>query len=152
MRRLPVPVRLILRGEDGLAALEMAILAPVIVVMLLLVVGFGRVTHGRQLVDQAAAAAARAAALANDPGSAAAAARQAAADTLHLAGMSCTGMSVEVDTSAFGPGGAVGARVRCTADLSGLALAGLPGRVTVTAAATAPLETYRDLPGRGGPP
>ena len=147
MRRPAVRVRRIPRGEEGLAALELAILAPVIVMMLLLVVGFGRVTHGRQLVDQAAAAAARAAALSNDPGSATAAARQAAADTLQLAGMSCAGMTVEVDTSAFGPGGQVGAGVRCTADLSGLALAGLPGRVTMTAAATAPLETYRDLSG-----
>jgi Flp pilus assembly protein TadG len=142
----------VLRPEDGLAALELAILAPVIIVLLLLVVGFGRVTHGRQLVDQAAAAAARAAALSSDPATAAVQARQAATDTLDSAGMSCTGVSVEVDTSAFGPGGEVGARVRCIADLSGLSLAGLPSEVRMTAVATAPLETYRDLSRTGGEP
>jgi Flp pilus assembly protein TadG len=141
-----------LRGDEGFAALELAILAPVIFVLLLLVVGFGRVTHGRQLVDRAAAAGARAAALSSGPGPAAEAGRQAAADTLSLAGISCVGMRVDVDTTAFGPGGEVRTRVRCTADLSGLALAGLPGRLTMTAAAVAPLETYRDLPTPRGQP
>ena len=48
-------------GSDaGFTALELVVITPVLVVMLLLVVGFGRLTHGRQLVDQAAAAAARA--------------------------------------------------------------------------------------------
>jgi Flp pilus assembly protein TadG len=140
------------RRDDGFAAVELAILAPVVFALLLLVVGFGRVAHGRQLVEQAAAAAARAAALANDPAAAAVQARAGAGDTLAHAGMSCTGMTVEVDTAGFGPGGEVAARVRCTADLSGLALAGLPGHVTMTAAATAPLETYRDLPGAAGRP
>jgi Flp pilus assembly protein TadG len=133
------------RGDDGLAALELAILTPLFIAMLLLVVGFGRVSHGRQLVDQAAAAAARAAALTNAPGAAANAAQQAADDTLSQAGVSCGSVRVDVNTGAFRPGGFVDVTVRCTADLSRLALAGLPGSVTLTASSRSVLETNRDF-------
>lgn len=134
-------------GDDGFAALELTILMTFLIVMLLLVVGLGRVSHGRQLIDQAGAAAARAAALDNAPGPAAAAARAAAGDTLAQAGLSCTDLQVDVATGAFYPGGYVDVTVRCTADLSGLALAGLPGSVDLTSTSRSVLETYRDLPG-----
>lgn len=133
-----------LSGEDGLAALELAILTPLIIAMLLLVVGLGRVSHGRQLVDQAAAAAARAAALTNAPGPASSSAQQAAQDTLSQAGVSCGQLQLQVNTGAFGPGGFVDVSVRCTASLSGLALAGLPGSVVLSATSRSVLETHRD--------
>jgi len=136
-----------LRGDDGLAALELAILTPLIIAMLLLVVGLGRVSHGRQLVDQAAAAAARAAALTNAPGSASDAAQQAAQDTLTQAGVSCGQLQVQVDTGAFRPGGFVDVTVRCAANLSGLALAGMPGSMTLTATSRSVLEAHRDFTG-----
>ena len=137
-------------GTDrGVMTLELAILTPALIVMLMLVVGFGRVTHARQLVDQAAAAAARAATLTSAPGPATAAARQAADTTLHQAGLSCRTLTTHVDTSAFRPGGQVTAVTTCTADLSGLAVAGLPGSITLTSTSTEPLEPFRDLaPGR----
>lgn len=133
--------------EDGFAALELAILSSFLIVMLLLVVGLGRVSHGRQLIDQAGAAAARAAALTNAPGQASADAQQAASGTLAQAGLACAQLQVDVDTGAFHPGGYVAVAVRCTADLSGLALAGMPGSVTLTSTSRSPLETYRDLSG-----
>ena len=136
--------------EDGFAALELAILSSFLIVILLLVVGLGRVSHGRQLIDQAGAAAARAAALTNAPGQASTDAQQAAADTLAQAGMACAQLHVDVDTGAFHPGGYVDVAVRCTADLSGLALAGMPGSVTLTSTSRSPLETYRDLTGASG--
>ncbi len=133
--------------DDGLAALELAILTPLVIAMLLLVVGLGRVSHGRQLVDQAAAAAARAAALTNAPGQASRSAQQAAHDTLSQAGVSCGQLHVAVDTSAFRPGGYVDVTVRCTANLSGLALAGMPGSVILTATSRSVLEAHRDYTG-----
>ena len=145
------------RGDDGLAALELAILTPLFIAMLLLVVGFGRVSHGRQLVDQAAAAAARAAALTNAPGEAGSAAQQVAQDTLSQAGISCGKVHVDVNTGAFRPGGFVDVTVRCTADLSRLALAGLPGSVTrtfraenltLTSPSPAPLQIDGELIGQ----
>ena len=128
-------------------ALELAILTPVVIVMLLVVVAFGRVTQGRQLVDQAAAAAARAASLAPTPSQAATDARQAGLDTLAQAGMSCTGADISVDASAFRPGGQVTATVDCTTSLSAMAMTGLPGQLSLHASSTSPLELFRDMPG-----
>ena len=108
------------------------LLTPIVVALLLLVVACGRIAHGRQLVDQAAAAAARSASLAGTAAGAAGRAGQAAAASLSDAGVSCTAMSAAVDTAGFHAGGQVTVTVSCTADLSGLALAGVPGQVTLT--------------------
>lgn len=128
-------------------ALELAILTPLVIVMLLAVVAMGRVTQGRQLVDTAAASAARAASLANAPAQADTAAHTDAADTLTRAGLSClhNPTDVQVDTSDFRPGGQVAVTLTCTVSLARLALAGLPGSITLTATSTSPLEAYRDL-------
>jgi Flp pilus assembly protein TadG len=134
-------------ADHGQMALELAVVAPVFIAMVLLIAGLGRVTHGRQLVDQAAVAAARAATLATTPGQATDAGRTAATTTLNQAGLSCRAIDVSLDTTAFHPGGQITATVRCTADLSGLALAGLPGSMTLQATSQAPLEQYRDLAG-----
>lgn len=126
-------------------ALELAIVMPVLILMLLIVVALGRVTHGRQLVDDAAAMGSRAAALAGTPEAAVREARAAVEQTLSQAGLSCRGPHVDVDTSALVPGGQVSVTVRCTSDLSQMALAGLPGHLTLTSTALTPIEKYRDL-------
>jgi Flp pilus assembly protein TadG len=133
------------RDAGAFAALELAILLPFVIVMLLLVVAFGRVERGRELVDQAAASAARAASLSTSPGAARTAAISAAAQTLAGGGLSCAGMQVSVDTSSFHPGGDVTAHLSCTADLAGLTLSGVPGQVHLASSATSPLEPYRQV-------
>lgn len=133
------------RDAGGFAALELAILLPFVVVMLLLVVAFGRVSRGRELVDQAAEAAARAGSLNASPAAATAAAAAAAHQTLAQGGLSCGDVQVLVDTSAFHPGGQVDARVTCTTDLAGLTLSGVPGHVHLTASSVSPLSPYRPL-------
>jgi Flp pilus assembly protein TadG len=149
--------RLLSAGGDrvdggGFAALELAILFPFVIVMLLLVVGFGRVARGRELVDQAAQAAARAATLTDSPSAARTAAAHAAQQTLDGGGLSCAGVTVTLDTSAFRPGGQVDARVRCSADLSGLTLSGVPGHVALIADSVSPIEPFRALDPSGGGP
>lgn len=138
-------------GADrgAFAALELVLLVPFIIVAMLLVVGFGRVERGRQLVDQASQAASRAASLSLDPAAAQQAAEQAAERTLRDGGLSCSAMTVNIDTSAFYAGGQVTARVTCAADLSDVALAGLPGTTRISGSSTSPLEQYRPLPGAG---
>ena len=133
------------RGDDGLAALELAVMTPFVIAMLLTVVGFGRYTHGKELADHSASAAARAASLANTPGGARTAATDAASEVLTNAGISCDQFTTTTDTDQFRAGGQVTVTVVCTASLSGLALAGLPGSVTLRSTARAPIETYRDL-------
>lgn len=128
-------------------AVELAILAPLFIVLLLVVVALGRVTQGRAMVNQAAAAAARAASLASDPAQASREATREAHATLTSAGLSCAGADISVDTGGFRPGGQVSVQVVCTVDLSRLALTGLPGAMTLTATAASPLENHRDLGG-----
>ncbi len=135
----------LLSGDRGSAIIELAIVVPVVIVLLLTVVGLGRYSQSTILVEQAAAAAARAASLTASPGDADRAARGAAEATLSGAGLSCTTMNTSVDTSAFRPGGQVQVRVTCSADLSQLALTGVPGRSTLTSSATAPLEQFRQF-------
>ena len=134
-----------IRGDDGFSTLELIVITPFLLAFVLLVVGFGRVTHGRQLVQQAAAAAARAASLANTPGQATTDATQEASDTLAQAGISCQKMHPSVDTSHFYAGGQVSVTITCVTSLSDLTVVGLPGHKTLTASATAPLELYRQF-------
>jgi len=137
-------------ADRGSSTAELVILTPIVIVLLLLVVGFGRYAHGRQLVEQAASAAARAASLSATAVQADGRARQAAAASLSDAGVSCTSMGITVDSGDFRAGGTVGVTLTCTADLSGLALAGLPGSVTMTGTGRAPLEQFRQIGATGG--
>jgi len=133
------------RGDEGFAALELALFTPFLIAMLLLVVGLGRASHGRQLIDQSGAAAARAASLDNNRRLAVGDARDVAARTLADGGMSCNHLEADVDTSVFRPGGYVEVTVHCVVSLRRLAIAGLPGQVTLTSSSRSPLETYRDF-------
>lgn len=135
-------------GEDrdrGASTAELVIVTPVVIVLLLMVVAFGRYAYGRQLVEQAASAAARAASLSMTAAQADQRARQAAAASLNDAGVSCSRMDTAVDATDFRAGGTVSVTLTCVADLSGLALSGLPGSATMTATGRAPLETFRQF-------
>lgn len=126
--------------ERGAIAVEVVLVAPVLIALLLLVVGLGRIAHTRGEVDGAAADAARSASLALTPAGAQRAGVAAARS--YLAG-DCRSLEVQVDTAAFRPGGEVVAHVRCVASLSGLGLAGFPGTRTFTATVRAPIEELR---------
>lgn len=143
--------RAVLADADrgGFAALELTIMVTFVIVMLLVIAAAGRVSHGRQLVDQAAQAAARAGSLSLTPGDAQVAAEQAATQTLADGGLSCGSMRVSLDTSRWYAGGDVVAQLSCNADLSALTTAGVPGTVTLNASSTSPLESYRQLSGSG---
>jgi Flp pilus assembly protein TadG len=137
-------------GDDGSSTLELVFITPFLLAFVLLVVGFGRLTHGRQEVQHAAAAAARAASLANTPGQAQTAAQQEATADLAQAGISCEPTSPPtVDTSQFYAGGQVKVTISCITNLSDLTVVGFPGHKTLTASATAPLEQYRQFGGQG---
>ena len=137
------------RGDAGFGSLELVILTPVFVAMVLLVVGFGRLTHGRQLVEQAASAAARAASLDSTPTQATTDAQVEARDILTQAGVSCHAFTADVDTSDFRAGGQVRVTVACVASLADLGLVGFPGAKTLEASATSPLEQFRQFGGQG---
>lgn len=129
------------RADRGSVAVEVVLVAPLLIALLLLVAGLGRIAHTRGQVDGAAADAARTASLHRDPSRAQQAGADAARD--HLGQQACRDLDVAIDTTNFQPGGQVVARVRCTASLAGLGLSGLPGTRTFTATAVAPIEAHR---------
>jgi Flp pilus assembly protein TadG len=135
------------RADAGSVTLELAILAPAVLVLLALVVVAGRLSIAHQEVDHAAQTAARAATLARDPATATSTATSAARRELDAGDLHCTTVRVTVDTSGFavpvGRPASVTATVTCTVPLSGLAVPGIPGTQQVNSTATSPLDTYR---------
>ncbi len=132
-------------GDRGSSIIELAIVTPVVIVLLFTMVALGRYSENNILIEQASAAAARAASLTSSPGQAQRAALSAAQNTLSGAGLACAQMTTSVDTSTFRPGGQVSVTVTCAADLSTLALAGVPGSASLTSTSAAPLEAFRAL-------
>jgi Flp pilus assembly protein TadG len=131
------------RSDTGSTSVELVLVAPVFLAALFLVVGLGRIVEAEGRVQGAARDAARAASVARSAPAATDAARETATGNLGAQGVSCTAFDVAVDTADFRPGGQVRVSVSCTADLSGLGLAGLPGSKTLRAVSTVALEQYR---------
>jgi Flp pilus assembly protein TadG len=131
-------------NDNGSAAVEMAIIAPALIALMLLVVGMGRLSHGREQVEVAAAQAARAASLTRLPAQAGAAAQAAAQDALTSRGVTCAPSPVPTttDVSDDRPGGDITVRVSCTVKLADLFVAGFPGSHTWTATVTTPVDTF----------
>lgn len=133
--------------DRGSYSVETAILAPALIVILLLMIAFGRIVDAEGTVDAAARAAARAASLERDAASAQAQAQAAADRSLQGEGITCTSAQVTVDIGDFGldvgEEGTVTATIACTANLGDIGLPGLPGAKTLTANWTSPIDTYR---------
>ncbi|MGQ0631507.1 MAG: TadE/TadG family type IV pilus assembly protein [Sporichthyaceae bacterium] len=126
--------------ERGSIAVELVLLAPLLIALLVFVVGLGRIAHTRGQVDGAAADAARSASLERAPSAAQQAGERAARAYL---GDACQRLDIEIDVARLRPGGAVIAQVRCVASLAGLGMAGFPGSRSFTATSHAPIDTYR---------
>ncbi|HST82137.1 MAG TPA: TadE family protein [Kineosporiaceae bacterium] len=131
------------RADAGMMAVEMVLLAPVMVAFLLLVVAFGRFVAVRGEVEAATRDAVRAASLERSSGAAADAARRTASAS--LAGRWQCG-EPELG-GAFGAGETITVRLECSVPLSGLGLLGMPGSISVHAQSAAPLDLYRRTDG-----
>jgi Flp pilus assembly protein TadG len=131
------------RTQDGSIAVETAIIAPALLVLMLLIVYAGRAAQTDADVRSAAARAARAASLTADPAAAATAATATATANLTTAGIHCVRSAVSVGTGEFHAGGSVTVEVACQVANADLVLLAVPGSRWSTAAATQPLDTYR---------
>ena len=132
-----------LRNERGSVSVEAAVIAPAFIFLMLLVVFAGKVSEADGNVERAAAEGARAASLRQDPGSAIADAEAAVAANLASAGVPCTDLTTNVDTSNFEPGGTVTVTVTCQASMADVTLLGVPGSRTFTATSVEVIDTYR---------
>jgi Flp pilus assembly protein TadG len=131
------------RDERGDAAVELTLLAPVLLVILLFIVGLARMSHASQQVESIAADAARAASLERNTAASTTVAENAAARSLDQAGLSCKTMNVDVDVSQYRPGGTVSVTVTCIAAMGDVAMAGFPGQRKFKATSVVPIESYR---------
>lgn len=133
-------------GDAGDAALELIILAPVLLALIGLVIAAGRVSVAQGSVDAAARDAARQASISRSPGEARAAAAVSADAALRQDGLDCLPV-VTVDVAGFGtPVGQpaeVTATVTCQVPLADLVVPGLPGSRRLSAKFTSPLDPYR---------
>lgn len=133
------------RQRDDRASLvvELVVLTPVLLIVLLATLVFGRVTEARQQVVEAARAGAEAAAVLPTAGTAQWVGPINAVIDLLGRSHTCAHPVITMDTSHFVPGGYVTAHVSCVVLLSDLGFPGLPGSTTVTASSTAPLDPFR---------
>lgn len=125
--------------DRGSMAVEVVLLAPLLVGFVMLVVAFGRFVDVQGDVEAAAREAARAASIERSL-PAAAAASDAAVAAMLPAAVSC---SPPVVGGQFTEGGVVTVAVACRVPLGDLGLLGLPGSVAVEGRSAAPLETFR---------
>ncbi|WCO67951.1 pilus assembly protein [Iamia majanohamensis] len=132
-----------LRDDRGSIAVEVAIIAPALLFLMLLVVYAGKVSEAEGNVERAVSDAARAASLRQHPGDATDDAQASSVENLAAAGVPCLSLATTVDTADFGPGGTVTVTVRCEASMADVTLLGVPGRHTFTATATEVIDTYR---------
>lgn len=129
------------RGQRGSMAVEIVILAPVMLAFMMLVVAAGRLVAVKGDLEAASRDAARAGSLERDAGSAGGRAAQVVASSLDKQTTRCQGTSL--GGSNFVAGGFVRVSLNCQVSYNGLGLIGLPGSVTVKATSTAPIDTYR---------
>jgi hypothetical protein len=134
--------------EDGNAALELVVLAPVILFLLGFVIAAGRTSIAQGAVEAAARDAARQASISLTPAAAQAAAQASARAALSQDGLDCN-PQVFVRTFGFNPGnvgqpGSVTAIVKCRVPLSDLVVPGMPGSRLLTFTFTSPLDPFRE--------
>ncbi|MFF5716965.1 TadE/TadG family type IV pilus assembly protein [Streptomyces buecherae] len=126
-------------GDAGLSTIEVVILAPVMILFILVLVGFGQLVEGRGAVDGAARGAARAGSIQHDYDVAMREARKAAAADLKDV---CVGsVNVRMTGSHFEPGGFFKVEVSC--EVRGLRMIGLDIGSTVKATGSSPIDPYR---------
>lgn len=141
-RRLPAA-----RDDRGSVTLELAILAPALLLVLGALILAGRVQVAGGAVEQAARSAAREASLARTPDQAREAAVAAADRELAAAGIDCATTAVTVDVTGFrapvGQDAIVRVSVECSVSMADLAIPGFPGSRTMNADGVSPLDRFR---------
>lgn len=135
-------------GERGSVSVELAVLAPALMLLLSFAIWAGRIQVADNGVEEAARAAARAASLAVDADTAVALATAQAQDTLARQNLRCQPVDVAVDSAGFrtplGESGDVTVAITCTVAMTDLLIPGLPGSVQVNASFTSPVDAYRE--------
>jgi Flp pilus assembly protein TadG len=126
--------------ERGSASVELAILAPLVGLLLGVVVLVGRVQLARADIEGAARSAARDLSISRDPHLAADEVRLALLETLDVGSPTCRTLSFSPEIGST----EVSVTVTCTVDLQEAAVLPVPGSMSVSASASAVIDTYRE--------
>jgi Flp pilus assembly protein TadG len=129
-------------GEEGTALAELVIVAPLLLLVALLMIFFGRIESAQGDVEAAARAGVEAAVVQSSPALAQSSASAAVTATLSSEHMACPTPVVSTNVTNFYSGGSVSVVVTCVARLSDVAAPGIPGSRTLSASSTAPMDPY----------
>ena len=130
------------RDDDGTLAVEAAIVAPVLLLLMLLIVYAGRGAQADADVRSAAARAARAASLTADAATAETAATDIAVANLATAGIVCATTDIHLDAD-LRADGTVTVTVACEITNADLAMLAVPGTRRSTATSSHVVDTFR---------
>jgi len=134
--------------ERGSAAVEITLVAPLLVLFVMVVIFGGRLALARQAVQSAAFDAARAASVARTQPEARTSAAEITAATLANQQLPCATTQVVVDTAGFskpvGTPATVSVRVVCQVAIADLGLPGFAATVPVDASAISALDSFRE--------
>ena len=128
--------------EAGQALAELVIVAPLLLLVALLMIFFGRIESAQGDVEAAARAGAEAAVVQGNAAAAQSSAAAAVTATLASDQVACPSPAVSTNVTNFVSGGSVTVTVTCVAQLSDVTAPGLPGSKTFSATATAPIDPY----------
>jgi len=136
-------------GERGTMALEMVILAPVLLVLFMFLLASGRYFQTGSLLESAARDGARGASQARSLPQAQKEVDQAVTTAMGQAVKSCKESASGTITTAFEAGAPLSVEVTCTINYRDLGLLGLGGDTTITKRFTSSLDPYRGVRGEG---
>ena len=133
------------RAEDGSLAVEMAMLAPSLLVIFALIFVYGRAAQVNGTLESGTRAAARSVTLARSYDEAVETANTVLLEAMKDAPQSCqNSLNVHI-VGTYEAGEPVTVDADCTYDLSDLGLPGAPGTITTTSSFTSMLDPYRGL-------
>lgn len=134
--------------DRGAMSVELALLAPALLLLLSFAIFAGRTQIARNAVQAAARSAAREASLAGDATTATAQADDQARQTLATQDLRCQSTNISVDTAGFqaapGQPGDVTVTIACVVGMADLLAPGVPGALSVQAVFTSPIDNYRE--------
>jgi Flp pilus assembly protein TadG len=137
------------RGQRGTMALEMVILAPVLLLLFMFLLACGRYFQTSSLLESAARDGARSASQARSLPEAQSRVDQAVSTTMNQAIKSCKTTASGSITTGFVAGSPLSVEVTCTINYRDLGLLGLGGDTTITKRFTSSLDPYRGVRGDG---
>jgi Flp pilus assembly protein TadG len=133
------------RGDRGSAVVELIPLAVAMFAFVALIIFVGRLNIAHAHVEGAARSAARTMSIDRDPGAEATRARaeELARDLVDAGSSMCQTFSFPPPTVTDTE---VTVEISCTVDVSSAAMLSVPGSMTVSGAATEPIDQYREAP------